>query len=371
MKKEITPSIAALASLVGLGVVGAVIASGQAAASGQQSAPPPVAAPIAAPADATTTPESPELAYKGPTFSNFIAESYQQAPDPNRPEFYAWMQNAYDSSHVRFKTLERNRDLDSVLDAIRQRYVATNDPEAKALLAKQTGAFCHKLIKRSVKRFSLDHGFEFYNMVDHNQRQCFLQSIVIAGMLQRAGMSAGVVMVTKSDKGQESNNGHAVTLVKLANGNDLLVDASHKTPFIKQQGLMIADATTGNYRFVAPQYAATGDQITGYAPMNVANETQPTASARPLSIAFLHSQFDYYRGERTPGGFSRKRKPIRALPIPSASSRAAFRKTRRIRCPRTLWDASNSVWARTNRQSGSSWQHTTVPAVRVRSERRT
>ena len=311
MKKEMTPRFAIIA-LLGFGVAGVAFASNRAVAEGRRDFAQTAVTNGAVPASSLNN-EAPDIAYKGPVFSGFIAESYQQSPDPNRPEFYAWMQNEYENSKVRFKTLEDEKSLDGLLAAIHQKYAATTDPEARTLLEKQTGGFCHKLIKKTVKHFSLDHGFEFYNMVDHGQRQCFLQATVIAGLMDRAGMSAGVVMVTKSDKGEESNNGHAVTLVKLSNGKDLLVDASHKSPFVKQQGLMVADVATGSYRFVAPQYAEKGDQIEGYVSMSAGGASIASSSVRPLSIAFMKSQFDYYRGERTPGGFFDKKKSEQGL----------------------------------------------------------
>jgi len=330
MNTEITyPAI--LTSLIGLAVVGGVVAGSQTPPlptdTDAMGAKPAVVVPATPAPTAVPTGESmlrsrsevvggPETGYPyaGTVFSDFVATSYKQAPAAaDRPEFFAWMQKSYVDSDVRFKGMEKVNDLGQVLAAIKERYAAASDNDAKTLLEKQTGAFCHKLIKKTIKHFSLDHGFEFYSVVDHGQRQCFLQSILIAGMMQRAGMHAGVAMVTRSDKGEDSNNGHAVTLVKLSNGNDLLVDDSHKTPFIKQQGLMVADSTGEHYRYVAPRYAADGDQINAYASMGDANSTIPTAEVSPLGISFLHSQFDYYRGERTPGGFFAKAKTTAGL----------------------------------------------------------
>jgi hypothetical protein len=326
MNSEITYP-AAITTLIGLGIVGAVIAGVQTSAASGQADPGSPAAIVAPQAKETTAipasapkirPEALGSAatgfpYKGTTFTDFVKTSYQQDPDASRPGFFAWMQDSYAKSKVRFKGMEQVGDLDGVLAGIRERYEATNDPEARTLLEKQTGAFCHKLIKKTIKHFSLDNGFEFYNVVDKGQRQCFLQSTLIAGMMQRAGMRAGVVMVTRSDKGEESNNGHAVTLVKLSDGDDLLVDASHKTPFIKQQGLMVADTNGGVYRYVAPHYAADGDKIDGYAPMGAATTVVATTGVAPLSLDFIRSQFDYYRGERTPGGFFAKEKTTEGL----------------------------------------------------------
>ena len=280
---------------------------------------PPASAPMVAqpkatqPATAANDGVATAYPYAGPVFSEFVRTSYDQAPDPDRPEFHAWMQRAYRESQVRFKGLEQVGDLDAVLAAIKAKYAAAPNNDSRTLLEKQTGAFCHKLIKKTIKHFSLNHGFEFYSVVDRGQRQCFLQSILIASMMQTAGMQAGVVMVTKSDKGKDSNNGHAVTLVKLSNGNDLLVDDSHKTPFIKQQGLMVAKPGAAPYCYLAPQYAADGDQIVGYAAMGADGVAFPTSAVAPLGVQFLKSQFDYYRGERTPGGFFAKAKTTAGL----------------------------------------------------------
>jgi hypothetical protein len=304
MNKEITFPVA-LTSLIGFGIVGGIVVSAPTAASGQTAAPAPVSATPARGSDA--------YAYRGPVFGEFVETSYKEAPKADRPEFYAWMQEAYDSSHVRFRTLETQNRLDGLLAAVRTRYDGLTDPEQKTLLEKQTGAFFHRVIKKTIRHFSLDRGFEFRNIVDRHERQCFAQATLIAALMQRAGMHAGVVMVTRSDKGEESNNGHAVTLVKLSNGHDLLVDASHKTPFIKQQGLMVADSATGAYRFVAPQYDVTGDQIVGYAPLSIAGPVVATAAVRDLDVPFMKSQFDYYRGERTPGGFFAKKKSTEGL----------------------------------------------------------
>lgn len=317
MKKEISLPVA-LISIIGFAAAAGVFVTGGTAALGDGDPSTAPAGAKAVPAQAAPAPVGApavrvEFAYKTPAFEEFVATSYKESANPKRPEFYAQMESAYERGRVRFKRLESYKTLDSLLGAIGQKYAAAQTPEEKALLEKQTGAYCHKFIKKSIRHFSLDRGFEFYQAVDRGERQCFLQSTLLAGMMQRAGMNAGVVMVTKSDRGEESNNGHAVTLVKLSNGHDLLVDASHKTPFIRQQGLMVADAATGTYRFVAPQYDTTGDQIVSYAPMTTAVTPIPVNTVRALSVPFMKSQFDYYRGERTPGGFFAKQKSPEGL----------------------------------------------------------
>jgi len=149
MNSEITFP-AAVASLIGLGVVGAMVGHVQTpSASGQAVAQ--TAAPVAAASGQNATaPAVPQKAsdsdtgypYAGTVFNEFVTTSYNEAPDLKRPEFHAWMQNAYAKSGVRFKGLEGTDDLDGALAAIRQRYESTTDPEAKTLLEKQTGAFC-------------------------------------------------------------------------------------------------------------------------------------------------------------------------------------------------------------------------------------
>lgn len=161
------------------------------------------------------------------------------------------------------------------------------DPEKLA-------AKLHAAIKKAIPKFSLDRGFEFRETVSRGERQCFLQSALLAGLMQRAGYDAGVAMVWKNQLGATSNNGHAVPLIRTKQG-DLIVDCSDPEPFMKHQGLYLRDGK-GAYRFVQPQY--DGVRIVGYQPLSGGSLT-----AQGLGLDFLRSQFDYYRGERAPGGF--------------------------------------------------------------------
>ena len=61
--------------------------------------------------------------------------------------------------------------------------------------------------------------------------------MIIAGLAQDMGVNAGVVMVYKNIEGAPTNNGHAVALFKLAEGKDIIVDASDPIPFVEQKGL--------------------------------------------------------------------------------------------------------------------------------------
>jgi hypothetical protein len=74
-------------------------------------------------------------------------------------------------------------------------------PSARAAAERQVCADLHKSIKSRIPRFSLDRGFEFRHTVGRGERQCFLQSVVIASLLQRAGIPAGVAMVFATKRG--------------------------------------------------------------------------------------------------------------------------------------------------------------------------
>ena len=114
-------------------------------------------------------------------------------------------------------------------------------------------------------KFSLDRGFEFHHAVGNRERQCFLQSVLMAGLLQRMGAEAGVVMIFKSQLGQTSNLGHAAVVLKLSSGRDVIVDASDPTPFIPHQGVF---ARVSGYRFLTPVYAMDSPQIVSYRVMS-------------------------------------------------------------------------------------------------------
>ena len=242
------------------------------------------------------------LPYGFPAFSRFIFDSYKNAglSGAQAQKWYAWMDAAYQKSGVRYAGKEKIKGLPALMDSIGRDYARAKTPQQKTKMELKTGAFVHAMIKKSIPKFSLDRGFEFALAQQKGERQCYLQAILVSGLLQRAGMNVGVVMVSKSDKGQETNNGHCVALVKLSDGRDVLVDISHPVPFVAQQGLMAADAA-GALRYVTPKYGGH-EIITGYV-MTGSGAATATRAVRPLSYPFLLSQFDYYRGERAPGGF--------------------------------------------------------------------
>lgn len=239
--------------------------------------------------------------YGGETFRAFVAESYRQAGAGGPDAFFLWF-DAETQARL-------GATLPHWLAAQRKALDRTRATKNAASIAKAETTACHEtweLIKKTLRRFSLDRGFEFTNAVAHNERQCFLQSVLIAGLLQHGGVDAGVAMVWRNPKGQESNLGHAVAIARLASGRDLLVDASDPEPFMRHGGLFLRTRT--GYAFVTPMYAAARAEITGY--RSPGGATIPGATLMGLDPRFLASQFDFYRGERASGG------PISTKPTP-------------------------------------------------------
>ena len=244
--------------------------------------------------------ENERYLYASPEFTAFVLDSYRQTPTQKIPEFYEWMSESYGKHGPRISG-DADQDLGAEIENERQSLSKISDPEARSIEELKLGAWLHQWVKAIGPKFSLDRGFEFANLVRSGERQCFLQSIIIAGLLQAAGIDAGVVMVNRSMQGSESNNGHAVTLLKLTSGEDVLVDASEPTPFPSHQSLFINDLGPKRLRYVEPVFRSDNGRITGYA--SVPNRGRmETRRVRPLDRTFLKSQFDYYRGERTPGG---------------------------------------------------------------------
>ena len=248
---------------------------------------------------------APKFAFHDKTFTGFVADSYRYTAQgkANPIEFYKWLDTAYTRTRQTVGPVpgvSRSLALLPALDAERIRIASITDPAAKTKQERLVSAWAHKTVKKAVLHFSLERGFEFYNMVHGGERQCYSQSILIASMLQRAGIPAGVVMVWKSMNGEASNNGHAVVVAQLASGRQILVDASEPEPFPRQQGLFVRQS--GLYRFVTPLYAKGDAEIVGYR-RKADRGRVAVNTVQTLDLPFLRSQFYYYRGERTPGGF--------------------------------------------------------------------
>lgn len=249
---------------------------------------------------APVMPASERYTYGEAEFSRFIRESRGGwASGPKT--FYGWM----DAQMPRTSAAgPPPAAWGPWMDDKRRALDAITDPARKAAAQRDLCATVHRRVKLAIPRFSLDRGFEFQHTVTHGERQCFLQSVLVAGLLQRAGVDAGVVMIFRNPKGQESNNGHAVTLARFADGRAALVDASEQRPFAAHTGVFAWDAGARDYRFLQPVYTNS----TSIAHFSTAGSSKrlPVSSVRPLPLDFLRSQFEYYRGERAPGGLVAK-----------------------------------------------------------------
>ncbi len=238
-----------------------------------------------------------QFAYGSQAMSSLISESYAVVGDKSLPDFYAWFEARYAATPA--AKLPGFPQL-SLREALQQRAteLAALQGSARSQLELDTGAWLHKLIKATIPNFSLERGYEFAYTVSKGERQCLLQSTLISGMLQSAGLDAGIVMVWKNPAGQASNLGHMVAVLRLADGRDVLVDASEPTPFYPHPGLFTL--VNGQYRFVEARYNPD-NTIGGYRALN--GETVSPSAVQLLPWNYIRSQYFYYRGERVPGGF--------------------------------------------------------------------
>lgn len=248
----------------------------------------------------------PDLHYGGANFAAIAATSYRLAHLSGT--FDDWLAGAYQTAAVGLSGGPESSaptTLNAALDARRAALGRLSGPQ-RAALERDTAQWAHTFVKTAIPKFSLERGFELASVVQTGERQCLAQSVIIAALLQRAGVQAGAVMVWKNDRGLASNLGHVVTVVHLSSGHDLLDDASDPQPFMRHQGVLVRDGVNGPYRFVTPTYGSAGPgaqaEITGYTRADGGGALSPTRAA-PLGLSYLQSQFDYYRGERAPGGF--------------------------------------------------------------------
>jgi hypothetical protein len=240
--------------------------------------------------------------YQGERFRLLVDDSFQTRGKGEAKDFYLWMDKAFRDYQAK---QPGGRQL-ILKDWLREQTgnlgkIASSDKKSEAEIALAAGL--HKMIKAVIPHFSLERGFEFHNVIAYGERQCFLQAVLIAGLLQEAGVEAGVVMVYRNIQGATSNNGHAVTLVKLPDGNDLVVDASEPEPFPRHQGLF---AKTSDYIYLTPIYAGSSPRIVAYQ-TGAGGRRLACRQVKTLDFAFLRSQFYYYRGERAPGGILAKK----------------------------------------------------------------
>ncbi|MES2465615.1 MAG: hypothetical protein V4671_34045 [Armatimonadota bacterium] len=270
---------------------------------------------------------TPRYAFREAAFTDFVRDSYRQMSQgkPDASEFYRWLDSAYAKTRTTIgpvPDIPRSRPLGAALDAERTYLSGIHGSAARTRQERKTAAWAHRTVKKVIPRFSLERGFEFYNMVHGGERQCYSQSILIAGMLQRAGIPSGVVMVWKSLNGVTSNNGHAVVLARLSNGRDILVDASEPMPFPRQQGLFVRHKD--QYLYVTPLFAKNSAEIVAYR-RQADGEKTSCSTVQALDMPFLKSQFYYYRGERAPGGAFDPKKTAAGLARSAQQLRTAIR----------------------------------------------
>jgi len=212
--------------------------------------------------------------------------------------FSAWFEGAYTTSPAQ---LPGQPTLEAALASRARAIHAAGDARSRAQEDLRSALWVYRLIKTTIPRFSLSRGYEFVWTVRYGERQCLLQSVLMAGLLQAAGVEAGVAMVWKNMAGQESNNGHAVTIVRLADGRDVELDASEPRPVATHQGLFVVEASSSRYRFVEPVFDRSG-MIVAYRSAADGRPPLRPAEIRLLGVAFLRGQFYYYRGEQVSGG---------------------------------------------------------------------
>ncbi len=234
--------------------------------------------------------------YRTAQFTHFLTESNVWTKPSEAHDFYAWMDKAYAESSRKFPGKEHMR-LEELLRVKREQFDRIKDPSLKAENEIAFSAWVHHMVKGVIPRFSLDRGFEFSYVIKYGERQCFLQSTLIAGILQSVGFDAGVVMVFRNPSGEESNNGHAVVLLKMPEGHDIIVDASEPYPFYRPRGIFVKSP---EYRYVRPVYTQHSSRIKYYL-SEAGGRVFATTQIGPLDYGFVRSQFWYYRGERAKG----------------------------------------------------------------------
>ncbi len=229
-------------------------------------------------------------------FDALVRDSQSATGDSLTSSFEGWLEKAY-ATHQKAQ-LEDYATLTNALKARAAEYAKLKDVNARVALERDTGAWLHRMIKVTIPKFSLDRGFEFTNTVRFGERQCLLQGTLIASLLQKMGFEAGIVMIWRNLQGTPSNLGHVATYLSLSDGHALIVDASEPEPFASHQGVFSYNRRLAQYQFLTPKFDTAGN-LTDF------NEARVSAITA-LPYSYVRSQFYFYRGERTPGGFVNK-----------------------------------------------------------------
>jgi len=232
----------------------------------------------------------PKLPWDSKAFNAFVNDSYR-VHGGRSSGFFSYMD-------TRAKALYKM----SVSDFLaHEKRVLLKAPDANRRSAEADAArHIHAFVKKTIPKFSLDRGFEFFYTERNGERQCFLQSVIVIAMMQEIGLRAGLAMVNANEKGEESFNGHAVAVLHVSDGTDRLVDCSEPYPFAAHQGLYMRDAK-GSYAYVRPEYSVKDARIVAYRDLRT-GKIVPPVKCQGVDENFLKSMFDYYRGERYVSG---------------------------------------------------------------------
>jgi len=244
---------------------------------------------------------SASYAYGSSAFTQLIQDSSTSVPAQGVQGFPEWFAQAFQKTPAAALPGHAGLSLEAALKLRASELKAETNPVKRTALERDTAAWLHRAIKAAIPKFSFERGFEFVYTVKNGERQCLLQSVLIAGLMQKMNLDAGVAMVWKNEKGNATNLSHVVTVLKLSDGHQIQVDASDPTPFAGHQGLFMWDAPAGGYRFLKTVF---GPQHTITAYKEMSGKTLNLERVSLLSYNYVRSQFYYYRGERTPGGFA-------------------------------------------------------------------
>jgi tetratricopeptide (TPR) repeat protein len=255
-----------------------------------------------------------DLAYDSKAFRALVADSYQLAARADIPPFATWW-------NARMTELTGADAAGWIQQAEARLLEAGGSAEAE----KAIGEEMYRLVKKAIPRFSLDRGFEFSTLPVTGERQCLLQSVLIASMLQAAGLRCGLVMVWSNEKDHTSNLGHVTVFQTLADGKAILLDASEPYPHPVHKGLFLYNLARASYQFVRPDYEENAE-IAAFS--TTSGEKVALSAYRTLDLPYVRSQFDFYRGERAPGGLLAEPQDSAGL----ARSEAFFRRSLK-ECP--------------------------------------
>ena len=239
--------------------------------------------------------------YGSSAFNQLIGDSSAAVNSKGVQSFPEWFAAAFQKTPAAALPGHAGLTLEAALGVRAGELKAQTNTVKRVALERDTAAWLHKAIKATIPKFSLERGYEFVYTVKNGERQCLLQSVLIAGLMQKMGLDAGIAMVWKNEKGNATNLSHVVTVLGLSDGHQIQVDASDPTPFARHQGLFMWDTPAKGYRFLETVFGPQ-NTITAYKEMS--GKTLDLELVSLLPYNYVRSQFYYYRGERTPGGFA-------------------------------------------------------------------